>query len=254
MTTETINRKRETARKVNRFVYKLAERWLTVINVFMGLLVGLPYIAPVFMLWGWERPAKVIYTIYMGLCHQMPQRSYFLFGRQPMYSLEEVALAWHNVENPLILRQFVGNADMGWKVAWSDRMVSMYGAIFLFGLLYGLVRTYVKRPLPFWGFILFCVPMGIDGLTHMVSDLYGLEAGFRYHNTWLAELTNHAFAPLFYYGDAFWSFNWWMRLITGLLFGLGVVWFAFPHLEDGFGQTKYDIEAKFAQAGVPLKE
>ncbi|MBK8430245.1 MAG: DUF2085 domain-containing protein [Chloroflexi bacterium] len=254
MTTETVDRSKQTARRANRFMYKLATRWLTVVNTFMGVLVGLPWLAPIFMRLGWEWPAKVIYTIYMGLCHQMPQRSYFIFGRQPMYSLEEVALVWQNVANPLILRQFVGTADMGWKVAWSDRMVSMYGAIFLFGLVYGWVRPWLKRPLPLWGFILFCVPMGIDGLTHMISDLYGLEAGFRYHNTWLADLTNNAFQPLFYYGDAFGSFNWWMRLVTGLLFGLGLVWFAFPHLQEGFNQTKYEIEAKFAKAGVPLAE
>jgi hypothetical protein len=42
-------------------------------------------------------------------------------------------------DNPLILRQFVGNPEMGWKVAWSDRMVSLYGGIFLFTLFYRLL-------------------------------------------------------------------------------------------------------------------
>lgn len=245
--------RRQTAQKLNRLIYKLSKHWLWMVNGLMGVLVGLPWLAPVFMHWGWERAGRVIYVLYMALCHQLPQRSYFLFGRQAMYGLDEVALVWHNVQNPLILRQFVGNADMGWKVAWSDRMISMYGAIFLFGLVYGLVRPWLKRPLPFWGFVLACVPMGVDGVTHMISDLGGLVEGFRYHNTWLAELTNYAFDPLFYYGDAIGSFNWWMRLITGLLFGLGLVWFAFPYLGDGFAQTQRDIEAKFHHAGLDLE-
>jgi hypothetical protein len=41
----------------------------------------------------------------------------------------------------------------------------------------------------------------------------------------------------FYAGDALGSFNSWMRLITGLLGGLGIAWFAFPHLEATLGQS-----------------
>jgi hypothetical protein len=36
-----------------------------------------------------------------------------------MYSLPEIQTAWQETFNPLILRQFVGNPEMGWKMAWS---------------------------------------------------------------------------------------------------------------------------------------
>jgi hypothetical protein len=67
-----------------------------------------------------------------------------------------------------------------------------------------------------------------------VSDLAGIGQGFRDSNAWLAAITNQAFAPSFYAGDALGSFNAWMRLLTGILFGLGVVWFGFPYLDEAF--------------------
>jgi hypothetical protein len=132
------------------------------------------------------------------------------------------------------LRQFVGSPEMGWKVAWSDRMVSMYSGIWLWAALYWPLRGQVKQ-LPLWGFAVLALPMVLDGGSHAVSDFAGIGAGFRYHNEWLAALTNHAFPAAFYAGDAIGSFNAWMRLLTGLLFNLGAVWLAFPYLEKELG-------------------
>ena len=90
------------------------------------------------------------------------------------------------------------------------------------------------HPLHWIGFLLLALPMTIDGTTHFASDLFGLYNGFRYTNDWLAALTNQAFPATFYAGDAWGSFNAWMRLITGGLFGLGIVWFGFPYLDEVF--------------------
>ena len=76
--------------------------------------------------------------------------------------------------------------------------------------------------------------MVLDGFTHFISDFSGLAAGFRFTNDWLAVLTNHAFAPSFYVGDALGSFNSWMRWITGFLFSFGLVWWIFPLLDEQF--------------------
>jgi uncharacterized membrane protein len=81
---------------------------------------------------GWETPARAIYFIYSFLCHQLPQRSYFLFGSKFTYSLGEIQSVWRNTNEIMILRQFVGNPELGWKVAWSDRMVSMFTSLWLF--------------------------------------------------------------------------------------------------------------------------
>ena len=243
--------KRSLAISANRAVYWLARHWIVVFAVLAGLYAGLPWLAPVLMKVGGTAGGQAIYALYSTQCHQLPQRSFFLFGRQAMYSLEQVQAVVGRTDNPMILRQFVGNAAMGWKVAWSDRMVSMYTGLFVFGLLYWPLRRRV-RPLVWWGFGLLMLPMLIDGLTHMVSDFAGLGQGFRDSNAWLANLTGNALPATFYAGDALGSFNCWMRLITGALFALGVVWLAFPYLQQMMADSAAQIEAKFARAGLRL--
>jgi uncharacterized membrane protein len=211
----------------------LGRHWFFVFSLGLGLYVSLPFLAPVFMKIGWNGAGRVIYFIYSWLCHQLPERSYFLFGPKFTYSLAEVQNAWQNTTNPLILRQFVGNPEMGWKVAWSDRMVSMFTSIWLFGMLWWSLRRWLK-PLPWWGLVLFLLPMAVDGTSHFLSDMAGIGQGFRDSNAWLAALTHQAFSASFYAGDAWGSFNSLMRLFTGIAFGLGGVWFGFPNLDDAF--------------------
>lgn len=236
--------------RLNRAAYVFSRRWLLFISLFIGVFTGLPWLAPLFMAWGWTRAANAIYLFYSTQCHQMPQRSFFLFGDRLMYSLQTIQMVWQDSNNPLILRQFIGDATMGWKVAWSDRMVYMYTALFVAGLLYWPLRRRIK-PLPWWGLILFLLPMGIDGVTHMISDFTGgIGGGFRYTNTWLATLTNNILPVTFYVGDALGSFNAWMRLLSGVFFGLGVVWFAYPRLQDAFADTARQIQTKLTRAGI----
>jgi uncharacterized membrane protein len=205
--------------------------WLIFFGIAAGLFVLLPFMAPAFMAIGWTSAGKAIYLIYSLLCHQLPERSYFLFGSKLTYSLPEIQAAWQNTTNPMILRQFVGNPEMGWKVAWSDRMVSMFTSIWIFGLLWFPFRRRWPR-LPFWGLALFLLPMAVDGTSHLISDFWGIGQGFRDSNLWLAILTNHAFPLTFYMGDAWGSFNSLMRLLSGILFGMGIVWFGFPFVND----------------------
>ena len=133
----------------------------------------------------------------------------------------------------LTLRKFVGIPSMGWKVAWSDRMVSMYTSIWVFAIIWGGVKNRLKT-LPLWGLFLLILPMAVDGTTHMISDFAGIGLGFRDYNQWLVNLTNNQFVFTFYTGDHWGSFNAWMRLLTGVLFGLGLVWFGFPYLNESF--------------------
>ena len=233
----------------NRWALWFSRHWLFVVNLLLGLYVGLPWLAPVLMNLGWAEAGRVIYAIYSTQCHQLPERSFFLFGPKMMYSLPEIQAAWKMTDNPLILRQFVGNAEMGWKVAWSDRMVSLYTGIFLSGLAFWLFRKRL-RPLPLWVFALFALPLALDGGTHFLSDFAGIGQGFRDSNAWLAGLTNQAFPPAFYAGDALGSFNSWLRLITGILFAVGGVGVAYPYLEPAFADIAHSIEAKLRRAGL----
>ena len=218
-------------------IYQISRHWILAVSLILGVYIILPFLAPVFMYLGWNGQARVIYSLYSFLCHQLPQRSYFLFGLRFTYSLSEIQAARHNTFDPIVLRQFIGNPEMGWKVAWSDRMVSIYASIWLLGLLWWPLRRKLK-PLPWWGLVMFLLPIAIDGTSHLISDLAGIGQGFRDSNTWLATLTHNAFPLSFYVGDTWGSFNSLMRLLTGGLFGLGAVWFGYPYLDSAFSQVK----------------
>ena len=208
---------------------RLARHWPEIFLAIYGLWVIIPLLAPILMHIGWTGVGKLIYFIYSFFCHQLPERSFFLFGEKSMYSLPEIQAAWQNTIDPMVLRKFIGNETMGWKVAWSDRMISFYTSVWLFAAMWFPFRRKI-RPLPWWGFALLLLPILVDGTTHMISDLAGIGQGFRDTNMWLVTLTNGALPATFYAGDALGSFNSLLRLITGLLAGLGIVWLAFPYV------------------------
>jgi len=111
---------------LDKSVSWISQHWIIVIGSLFGVYVFLPFLAPVLMHIGWSWLGKAIYFIYSFLCHQLPQRSYFLFGPKFSYSLPEIQSVWQNTNNGLILRKFIGNSQMGWKTAWSDCMIAMF--------------------------------------------------------------------------------------------------------------------------------
>lgn len=177
----------------------VARHWLALINTAWALYAFLPFLAPVLMWAGLPVAAQVIYTVYSAVCHQLPTHSYFLFG--PSFAPPAADLVAHGMTastNLFQQRVFIGNEAVGWKVALCERDVAIYATVFVTGLLYALLRHRL-RPLPFKIYVLFLIPIAVDGLTQLV----GLRES-----------------------------NWWLRTITGALFGFGSVWFAYPYVED----------------------
>jgi uncharacterized membrane protein len=220
---------------INRWV---ESHWLLGFNTAWGIFVILPWLAPLFMGLGLSLPGRVVYFIYNFFCHQLPERSWFLFGPQLSYSQAQIAEAWGRplteISNELVRRQFIGTPELGWKVAWSDRMVAMYGSIFLFGLLYAILREQGirLRAMPWWLFLLFITPLALDGTTHLINDALRLD--FRQANEWAAMLTANALPVSFINGDHFGSLNSLLRLVTGIIFGFGIVGFLWPIMESEF--------------------
>ena len=208
----------------------LGRHWLLVFNVMSGLFIGLTVVAPFLMALGLERPARLLYAAYAVNCHQLPQRSYFMFGPRGIdtYSLQQV-LAWGG--DPANLRAFVGNADVGFKMAMAHRNTAIFGTIFVAGLVYALLRRRLSA-LPWKWYPVLIGPMAVDGLSHIVSEITGL--GFRSTNVWAAWLTGRAFAPVFYTGTSVGSLNWLLRTLTGALLGLATVWLTYPLLNKEF--------------------
>lgn len=222
----------------------IERHWLHLALVVLGIWTLAPWLAPLFMHLGWTGPGRAVYAIYSLFCHQMPQRSWFFFGERFTYSLDQISIAWPDSATMMGVRRFVGNDSMGWKLAWSDRMVSFYGGFFLFGLLYLALRDRILRSgwqLSWRWLLLLVMPIALDGVSHMISDIAGMSGGFRETNVWLAELTNHILAPAFYAGDGWGSFNSIMRLLTGLLASFALIFWAFP-LVDRSLSTNSQLE------------
>jgi uncharacterized membrane protein len=177
----------------------IARHWLAILNLAWGLYVGLPFVAPVLMHLGYFTPARVIYTFYSFMCHQLPDHSYFLFGRTwapNLFTLEQNGLGAGL--GLFEQRQFIGNLTLGYKVAICQRDVAIYGTVFLMGLFFGLVRKRMGALNWRW-YLLLLLPMALDGGTQLI----GLHQS-----------------------------DWLLRTMTGALFGLASVWLAYPYIED----------------------
>jgi len=184
-------------------ILALAAHWLLLLNLFWGLYVGLPVLAPILKTLGLDGPAHVIYALYRPACHQRPERSFFLGGRQAVYTTEELSAA--GVDTTPEARA-IGNQSVGWKVAFCERDLATYGAMLVAGAAYAGVRRRRRvRPLRFGTYLLFLLPIGIDG----TLQLFGI-----YESTW------------------------YLRAVTGMLFGAGSVVFAYPYLEEAFRETR----------------
>lgn len=114
-------------------------------------------------------------------------------------------------------------------MAFCWRNSALYGGTFLFGLLYALARErkvpwlrWLLKPMSFWGLILFVLPMAVDGVTHMLG-LRDMSENVSM-DMWYSLLLTPSGSQLF-------SINWWVRIVTGLLAALGVVWFAFGRFD-----------------------
>ena len=106
--------------------------------------------------------------------------------------------------------EFIGNPILGYKMAYCQRDTAMYTSMLLAGMVFGLVRRRL-RPLPLSLYLVSLVPWAVDGL----AQLFG-----------------------------FYESTWQLRTITGSLFGLATVWFAYPYLEAGMGDLRHTIGEK----------
>lgn len=216
----------------------LTRHWLLLLNGAAGLFVLLPWLAPVLMSAGWEPPARGIYRAYSLICHQLPQRSYFLFGQAVSYGAQEVQ-ALTGVDDPLALGSFVGNPSFGYKVALAHRLSAVYVAALGVSLHFSLVRSRL-RPLPLRGYLVLVLPMFLDGLTHLLTDVAVVD--WRATNAWAGRWLPGWPGPAFYLTDALGSLNWLLRSLTGAVFGAASAWLVLPHAAQAFRQIREDLE------------
>jgi uncharacterized membrane protein len=215
---------------LNRQTWRLAKHWLLVVNILSGAFVGLAYLAPLLMHYGYTTPAKMIYYAYRVTCHQLPSRSFFIFGYQG---------------------------------AFCHRDTAIWAAFFTGGVAYHFVR-YRLKPLPFHWWILALIPNGLDGGTQLVGPLYEVLPDWSLTGfaliVWLIltgmmalrRVTHwqyYLFVLCFPLAMMYVQFTgprlstWQLRTLTGSIMGLANVWLMFPLLEESFR----DLQIQFGQ-------
>jgi len=202
---------------MDRFAEYIAKHWLRMVCIALAVFVGIPWLAPIFAAFGWWGLSDPIYTAYALTCHQLPERAGTVFGYQ---------------------------------VAFCFRNTAIYAGVLGFGMLYGLARDrdifalrFLRKPIPWWVFVLLLLPLIVDGLTHMfgVRDTVGEIM-----------MEKPSFGS-FFIGSQAYSLNWWLRVITGALAGLGAVWFAFPRMARAVEQSEA-LRLLYKQAAMPTHQ
>jgi uncharacterized membrane protein len=246
---------------IDRGVYWLSKHWLAVFNTLIFIYVALPIMAPVLMKAGLDTPAKVIYRVYSPLCHQMTQRSFFIFGDQYAYPRELAGTDLQPIESYIddipefddvdadhwdeffvAARRYVGDEQLGYKIALCQRDMGIYLFILVGGLLYAMLRNRFNiRPLPIWLFIIIGLgPIALDGFSQLFSywstpldgtDPSGLAATIQ------SVFPLRESPPM-------------LRTFTGAWFGLCLVWLAYPNVNESMKGTERQLKMKLQRIGV----
>jgi uncharacterized membrane protein len=219
----------------NRQILWLARHWLAVFNGFFLLYGGLAFLAPVLLAAGYPGAANTLYGLFRATCHQLPSRSYFVWGEQ---------------------------------VAICHRDVAIYGAFLLGGLGYNFVRPHLKPPQLRW-YVFALWPIALDAGLQLASDW--LDNGVSMGALWaiglialsLTSAILHRFKYLTWHSFLYFSAgplaliylkyfgpyqsDLFRRTLSGLIFALASVWLAYPYLEDAFQDIRRQVSAKLAK-------
>jgi len=122
------------AATIDRGVAACARHWLAGVNAVLTAWAGLAALAPVLVAFGHGAQASLIYALFRPLCHQRPDRSFYLLGE---------------------------------KLACCERCAAIYGGAALFGLAFAVLPA--LGPLAWSRFLLCCLPMAFDGTGQMLG-------------------------------------------------------------------------------------
>lgn len=218
----------------DEIVYWIAKHYLAAVNGIVAIYLCLPFLAPILMKTDLTAPARVIYNLYGVVCHQLAYRSFFLFGEQFVYPREAAGLKGvmsysqatgnpeiNTAEAILLARQFVGNEQLGYKVALCQRDVAIYFGILLFGIFFNFFRRIKSLPWYLW-ILIGLVPIALDGISQILSQPPFSLLPFRESTPFL-------------------------RVLTGFSFGFFTAWFGIPSVEESMAEARMVLYRKKMQ-------
>lgn len=211
----------------------IAKHWLLVFNTIFFTYATLPLLAPILLANGYSGMAGIIYRAYGFTCHQMPSHSYFVAGQQ---------------------------------VAVCQRCNAIQVMLAIAGMIYA-IRLFRLPVLSFKWFLLFMIPIGIDGGMAFSSELLVVIPIFW---LWIVGITLivgislllHSQKAMTWQGYLFFAAgpfsllyiqlfgphqsNWWLRTITGSIYAVGAIWLIYPMLEESFHDMRQQAQAQQA--------
>ena len=98
----------------------------------------------------------------------------------------------------------------GHQLGLCERNFTIYSSMFLGSLAFVLTKKRLPG-IPWWVWVLMILPMALDG----TSQMFGLRES-----------------------------TWYLRMITGTLFGLGNIWFALPLMQKSLLDTPPQVPAR----------
>ena len=148
----------------------LMAQWANIIAIVLGVIVLCAIAVPFLFYLGLDNIARQIFFTLHYVCAQIPSHSFYLFGYQ---------------------------------LGLCARNFSIYSSMFVGSLIFVLSKKRLPG-IPWWMWVLLCLPMAWDGFTQM----FGLRES-----------------------------TWELRVLTGVLFGLGSVWFVLPLMHKTLLET-----------------
>jgi uncharacterized membrane protein len=122
-------------------------------------------------------------------------------------------------------REFEGNEVSGFKVAFCERDVAIWGSILLFGLIFAISKRKIKGIHWLVWIFIGLGPIGLDGFSQLISQLnLPLLSGL---------LPYRESTP-------------YLRTLTGFLFGFMTAWYGYPTIEDAMADTRRILTKKIA--------
>jgi uncharacterized membrane protein len=115
----------------------LPNHWLKILNLAVFVFVALPIASPLLAAAGYDSAASAIFAAYSLTCHQLPYRSWFIFGHQ---------------------------------MAFCQRDLALYATILIAGLVYGATGRR-RDSISLSTYALLTIPIAVDGFT----QLFGLR-------------------------------------------------------------------------------
>lgn len=203
-------------------VYFLAVHWYALFMLFVLFFFVGAFFAPALMASGSSDTGQMLYRFYAPHNHQLPERSYFLFGTEAPFATYAIGTLIANGANPDNLPHFLGNATLGYKTALNHRMIAIFVGVLVSGFIWRLRPGQPRISLV--GLLLTALPLIVDAFSHAMSEN---GSGFRSGS------------------DLIGSLNWWLRALTGLLFGWGLVWYFLPRFADYFARVRARLQPRF---------